>query len=589
MVIAPLRAWMELLPAPAEFAERSLRLAPGTEIDPDELRRRLVDSRYRLVSLVESLGEFAVRGGILDVFPPTREHPVRIEFFGDQVESLREFNPRDQRSMRLIDSIELPPASTRSVPLEDVAHGGDADDGVLTATLADYLDDPVWVELEPEILDSDGREWMRALDEHYHQALASDPDAALPERLVAEPDVAIRRGDAMPGRIEVRELAGMGGDGEIDLRAQAAPAYRGRLAELAERLHRDLPTGERVAFLFDRDGKAQRLAEILSGYEVPVAASADAEAIEPGAAWIGPGNISAGFRVPEVGLWVGCDAEIFGRARPVGRSRRFHGDTFQADFRDLAPGDLVVHEEHGIGRFASVQQIDVDGSVREFMEIEYRGTDRLYVPLDQLYLVQKFRAGEDTKPKIDRLGSTSWRKVKSRVKRSLQEMASDLLELYAARKASYGHPFGEDTPWQRELEEAFEYDETPDQLTAIAEVKADMEAPEVMDRLLCGDVGYGKTEVAMRAAFKAIMDGKQVAMLAPTTVLAHQHWQTLRQRFAPFPVRVELLSRFRDRAQQKVTTDGLASGEVDMVVGTHRLLSGDVRFKDLGLLIVDEE
>lgn len=587
IVLAPVRCWMERLQSPEQFHSRSLRLAPGVTLELEAVTRALVEAGYRRVSLVESLGEFAVRGGIVDIFPPTREHPVRVELFGDEVESVREFNPRDQRSMRAVESVELPPAASRSA--DDPAEVA-VEHETLEATLADYLERPLFVEIEPEALEGNAARWVEYLDEHYHQAIAAGADPPVPDELVHGIDHALRR-DGRP-RVVTTEFAG---PHTVALTAQPAPGYRGRLADLARALHEALGEGERVIFALSRLGKAERLAEILSGYDVPVALRTDEasegelEELTPGVCWICRGDLSSGFHLPDVGLWVGCDVEVFGRARPQGRRRRFHGEAFQGDFSDLQPGDHVIHEDHGVGVFVGVKKIDVGGASREFMEIQYRGADRLYLPPEQLYLVQKFRAGEEAKPRIDKLGGASWGKVKSKVKKALREMASELLELYAARKAAIGHAFPPDTPWQREMEEAFEYDETPDQLQAIQEVKTDMESERVMDRLLCGDVGYGKTEVAMRAAFKAVMDGKQVAVLAPTTVLAHQHTRTLRQRYSAFPVKVELLSRFRSPAAQKEVAKRIADGTVDVAVGTHRLLAKDIRFHDLGLLVIDEE
>lgn len=589
MMIAPVRCWTDRLPQPARFREQSLRLAAGDAMAPERLVEALVSAGYRRTSLVEELGEFAVRGGIVDVFPPTREHPARIEFFGDEIESLREFNPRDQRSMRTVEGIDLPPAISRAADGSGGELGGEPP---LQASLADYLEDPLWVEIEPEVLQRNGEKWNEYLDEHYHQALAAGEDARVPDELVHPVAHGLRRDGGATHRLTTTALV-RGGQGALSLLAQAAPVFRGRLADLAAELERDLAAGERVVFMLGRRGKAERLAEILEGYGITASLVLDpADAprrLEPGRCWIGCGDLSAGFRVPELRLWIGSDAEIFGRARPPARRRRFHGDAFQGDFRDLQPGDHLIHEEHGVGRFVGVKKIDVDGVSKEFMELSYRDADRLYLPLDQLYQVQKFRAGEASKPRIDKLGGTNWAKVKGRVKKELRDMAADLLALYAARKSARGHGFGADSAWQRELEDSFEYDETPDQLSAIAEVKADMESTTVMDRLLCGDVGYGKTEVAMRAAFKAVLDGKQVAFLAPTTVLAHQHWRTLTQRFSAFPVQVELMSRFRSHAELRSATQRLGAGTADIVVGTHRLLSKDVQFKDLGLLIVDEE
>jgi len=643
IVLAPMLSWLERLQPRDRFLDSTLKIAVGTELPPEELVTALVAAGYRRHSLVESLGEIAVRGGIIDVFSPTREHPVRLEYFGDEIESIREFNPRDQRSMRSIEAVELPPAREHfdlaaSIvgeisEIDDTAAGpgvaasaagdepsaaGDEaspaedDAPAPSATLADYVVDPLWVEIEPESFAEEEKAWAAHLDEHYHRALADGRDAALPEDLYCTLDEGLHRTDG--GRLLMRELATEGTASEaVKLIAQTAPTFQGRMADLAESITKSLAEGERICLAMSRRGAAQRLAEVLEEYGVPVALSlangetgdrrhpthAETERVDSpdshqpdtfaGTCWVICADLSSGFRLPDQSLWLATDLELFGRTRVRGRRRRFHGDAFRADFRNLAPGDSVVHVEHGIGTFVAVRTLDVGGDGREFMEIHYRGEDRLYLPLDQLHLVQRYRGVEGAAPKLDKLGGTAWGNVKSRVKKELREMASELLELYAARKTIKGHAYGEDTPWQAEMEDAFEFEETPDQLTAIAEIKADMESPKPMDRLLCGDVGYGKTEVAMRAAFKAVMDGKQVAVLAPTTVLAHQHSLTFADRLEAFPVRVDLLSRFRSAAEQKETIDKLAEGVVDIVIGTHRILSKDVRFKDLGLLIVDEE
>ncbi len=660
MVLAPALSWLERLQRRERFLSRILHLETSVVRPPEELIEELVESGYQRHSLVESLGEFAVRGGIVDVFSPTREHPVRLEYFGDEIKSIREFNPRDQRSMRVIDSVEIPPARDHyDVASSIVGEIPESADGAVAAksaaaevpgaassTLADYLVDPLWVEIEPEELAQEEHEFTARLDEHYHKALADGRDAVVPEDLYVGLDQGLRRGARSEGRVLLRELATSAAPSII---AQPAPSFHGRMAELSEQIDKALHAGERVCFALSRPGAAQRLAEVLEEYGVPTALSLSDEpaghrsntyaqsgpgaaegsdrsgagggkskkmgggkseesggrkskeegsfglaatsiaVLEPGTCWVICADLSAGFRLPDEGLWLGADAEVFGRTRVRGRRRRFHGDAFRADFRNLEPGDMVVHVEHGIGQFVAVRKLEVAGEGREFMEISYRGEDRLYLPLEQLHLVQRYRGVEGANPKIDKLGGTSWGNVRNRVKKELREMASELLELYAARKTIRGHAFGEDTPWQREMEDAFEYEETPDQLTAIAEVKADMESTRPMDRLLCGDVGYGKTEVAMRAAFKAVMDGKQVAVLAPTTILAHQHARTFSERMEEFPIRIELLSRFRSPNEQKDVIRGLAGGGVDIVIGTHRLFSKGVQFKDLGLLIVDEE
>jgi transcription-repair coupling factor (superfamily II helicase) len=596
ILLAPVLSWLERLQPLDRFVASTLTLHSGDELPPDRLVAALTGSGYRRDALVESLGEFAVRGGIIDVFPPTHEHPLRIEYFGDEIESIREFNPRDQRSMRSIGTVELPPAREHfdlatPVASEIYAPNDAPVDGAATATLADYLDDPLWVEIEPESFEQEEADWSARLDEHYHRALADGRDAPIPEELYGALGEGLRRG-ADDGRVLMRELAtDAGGNGAVRLLAPPAPTFQGRMADLADVVDKAVAAGERVLLAMSRPGSAQRLAEVLEEYGVPTSLvlEADGHVLRPGTCWVTAADLSAGFRLPDAALWLGTDSEVFGRTRVRGRKRRFHGDAFKSDFRNLAPGDAVVHVEHGIGQFIAMRTLDVGGEQREFMEIHYRDAARLYLPMDQLHLVQRYHGVEGGKPKLDKLGGTSWGKVKDRVKKELRELASELLELYAARKTIKGHAYGEDTAWQHEMEDAFEFEETPDQLTAIAEIKADMESDKPMDRLLCGDVGYGKTEVAMRAAFKAVMDGKQVAVLAPTTVLAHQHSLTFRERMAGFPVRIELLSRFRSDAEQRQVLHDLAGGGVDILVGTHRILSSDVRFKDIGLLIIDEE
>src|SRR5262249_29975912 len=306
-----------------------------------------------------------------------------------------------------------------------------------------------------------------------------------------------------------------------------------------------------------------------------------------GAVLVAVGRLSKGFRLPDAALQLWAETDVFDEERVTHERRRSAARTFLSDFRDLKVGDLVVHVDNGIGVFVGLKRIDVGLEAQEFLELRYAGEDKLFVPVERLDLVQKYTGG--SRPALDRLGGTTWEKAKTRVKKAMRDMAEELLKLYAQRKAVAGHAFSSDTHWQEEFEGAFPYEPTPDQATSITEGKRDMEAPTPMDRLLCGDVGYGKTEVAMRAAFKAVMDGKQVAFLAPTTVLAFQHLKTLRERFAGFPVAIDMVSRFRTKQEQKDIIEGVAAGKIDVIVGTHRLLSKDVQFKDLGLLVVDEE
>jgi transcription-repair coupling factor (superfamily II helicase) len=362
---------------------------------------------------------------------------------------------------------------------------------------------------------------------------------------------------------------------------------KGRVADWVADIRRLRDEGETTLFVAATPGRAERTIELLKEYDIFAIPVERAEDARYAAVLVAIGGLSRGFRLPDAGLQIYAEADVFEEERRAPERRRSASKAFLSDLRDLKIGDFVVHIDHGIGMFVGLKQIGVGDATQEFLELRYAGEDKLFVPVERLDLVQKYTGA--TKPPIDRLGGTSWERAKTKVKKAMRDMAEELLKLYAARKAVPGHAFSPDSHWQQEFEDAFEYELTPDQQTAVADIKRDMESPTPMDRLLCGDVGYGKTEVAMRAAFKAVMDGKQVAVLAPTTVLAFQHQKTLRERFAGFPVRTEMVSRFRSKAEQKEALNDLAAGKVDIIVGTHRLLSNDVEFRDLGLLVVDEE
>jgi transcription-repair coupling factor (superfamily II helicase) len=372
---------------------------------------------------------------------------------------------------------------------------------------------------------------------------------------------------------------------------QPAQEFHGRIPDWVADLRQARDRGDTILFVASTHGRAERTVELLREYEVRALPAAQADERVEGAVLVAEGRLSRGFRVPAAGLQTYAESDIFeeDRGRPTGSRKRSLAATFLSDLRDLKIGDYIVHVDNGIGQFVGLKQLSIGGGdlVQEFLELRYHGDDKLFVPVERLDLVQKYTGGAT--PSLDRLGGTSWEKAKTRVKKAMRDMAEELLKLYAARKAVAGHAFSPDTHWQEEFESAFEWDLTPDQATAIADIKRDMESPTPMDRLLCGDVGYGKTEVAMRAAFKAVMDGKQVAVLAPTTVLAFQHLETLRHRFAAFPIRVDMVSRFRTKQEIKAALEATAAGRLDILVGTHRLLSKDVQFRDLGLLVVDEE
>jgi transcription-repair coupling factor (superfamily II helicase) len=439
-----------------------------------------------------------------------------------------------------------------------------------------------------------GAKYETALLASYHEAEQRGRSAPLPETLFSQWD-GIAETLSRGARIDTLDLADSAEATEErrHVASQTAAHYHGRVPDWVQDLRRAREAGETVLFVAASSGRAERTIEVLREYDVVALPIEAAEVTRGAAVLVATGDLTEGFRLPDAGLQVFVETDVFDEERIKRERRQAVGPAegvrarFFSDFRDLKIGDHVVHVEHGVGMFIGLKKLNVGVEVQEFMELRYSGDDKLFVPVERLDLIQKYSGG--ARPTLDRLGGQTWEKAKTRVKKAMRDMADELLKLYAQRKAITGHAFAPDTHWQEEFENAFEYDLTVDQTNAITDIKRDMESPTTMDRLLCGDVGYGKTEVAMRAAFKTVMDGKQVAVLAPTTVLAFQHLKTLQSRFAAFPVRIDMVSSFRSKQEQKETLGKLAEGKVDIIVGTHRLLSKDVTFLDLGLLIVDEE
>jgi transcription-repair coupling factor (superfamily II helicase) len=608
-----LRAWVAspaglLRPVlqPRLFETRVVAIAAGDEMTPEILLEVLDEGGYRREDPVAAHGQVARRGGILDVFPPDRGAPVRIEFLGDTVETLRSFDPETQRTTAALDSLEILPltdvfaprsvldALVRTLPqrfaghrdlqtlLEKIERGALVVDDLADllplvpgATVAPWtvLDSWTTVVLEPEGVAEEAEAFhARAREERGRrpEVMALEPA----EVLVPAEDLLARM--AAAPSLQVREV-------DLDARGAHLPSrpvrrYAGDLRALSADLGR--MKGTAVLFL-GTPGRAERMRDVFRE---------DGLAVGPGTTIdVRVGVLGSGFELPEAALTVFADGDLFPEEVHLHRGRGSRARSFLSDFRDLKIGDLVVHQDHGIGRFEGLETLEVGGLRREFMVLAYQGGDKLKVPVDAFDRVQKYASAEGARPVVDKLGSGSWEKTKKRVKKAMRDMAAELLKLYAERKARPGHAFTGESPWQREFEESFEYDETRDQEAAIADVMADMSEDSPMDRLVCGDVGYGKTEVAMRAAMRAVLDGKQVAVLAPTTILAFQHWKTFRKRFAPFPVTVEMVSRFRTAKEIKQVLAGAASGAVDILIGTHRILSGDVAFRDLGLLVIDEE
>jgi transcription-repair coupling factor (superfamily II helicase) len=610
VIVAGVRALMQKL-GPGATTTEPIIVRPGSEIDPDVLGRRLVEFGYRREELVEHRGEFARRGAIVDVFPSTADAPIRIDLWGDEVDRLTRFGVNDQRSTDDLDEVHIFPAR-ELMPSDDVRDRARQlvasepwgreqwerlAEGVHFDGMESWLpwlvdEDRLLTDVLPDaakvVLVEPRRMRDRALDliaeeDDLARTLAStwarDPDKSFP-RLHADPDTLLDRAgsfwsiDSTPESPDTPlvEASGWGpvaGDGS---------GLTDRLIELIGR-------GFRVVVAADGTGSAQRLHDLLlnNGLDFPV--------VRPGRDVPTGGSITVaplhrGCTVPNAKVAIVAESDLTGRRRAHRTARKVKRES-ASTFEDLKAGNYVVHHQHGVGKYEGMVKRAIGGVERDYLLISYKGGDKLYVPSDQIDTLRQYVGGEA--PKLHKLGGSDFAKTKSKVRSAVREIAQELVVLYQKRVNAQGHSFAHDTPWQAEMEEAFPYVETPDQRTAIDDIKRDMELAHPMDRLLCGDVGFGKTEVAIRAAFKAIQDGKQVAVLAPTTLLATQHGNTFADRFAGFPIRVETLSRFLTAAQAKKVIEGVKTGDVDCVIGTHRLLANDVKFKDLGLLVVDEE
>ena len=586
---------------PDRLLAASIELKPGLEIAPNALGDLLADAGFRREDPADEHGEFAIRGGILDVFPPWEPQPARLEFVGDSVESLRTYDPATQRSIQPIDQLSIAPLKD-VLPLR-VRHSGDdtedeaapavAEAGAVdrTASIFDYLARARSLRIlvsERDEVDAAGSKHEEHTRRSYEEAKARNPHVPEPESLFVPWALIFARlehGTALAQlSLDAEDAIPAAG---VHVRCQPTLELNGRVPDWVAQVRKSREAGDVTLFIAATQGRAERTIELLKEYDVFAVPVERADDARYASVLVAIGRLSRGFRLPDAGLHIWAESDVFEEDRHAPERRRSATKAFLSDLRDLKVGDLVVHVDHGIGVFVGLKQIGLGEAMQEFLELRYAGEDKLFVPVERLDLVQKFTGA--TRPPVDRLGGTSWDRAKTKVKKAMRDMAEELLKLYAARKAVRGHAFSPDSHWQQEFADAFEYDLTVDQTNAITDIKRDMESTMPMDRLLCGDVGYGKTEVAMRAAFKAVMDGKQVAFLAPTTVLAFQHQKTLRERFAGFPVVIDMVSRFRTKAEQKVTLADLAVGKVDIIVGTHRLLSKDVQFRDLGLLVVDEE
>jgi transcription-repair coupling factor (superfamily II helicase) len=693
ILLTSLAALAERTISPQSLSSSSIVLRGADDMPPELVVDLLIASGYVRAEPVGSVGEFSLRGGILDIFSPAHDAPHRIEFFGDTVESIREFDPDTQRSVGSVKESVIVPMRELAVKREEFIKWADAarvrwEDDVyrydlksrlahaergesfpgweyllplthpLTASAFEYIHDSILVIDEPVEIEKKASELYAYLNERFSNADQSG-ELALPPDMLFLTQEELRQRFNLSSRVELRLLGreasatdeyfrieGLASlvveNGEIEsetrslaerpadlflfnvtestpdveLTSRAPRRYYGRVSEMAGEVSAE-DQADTVLFVMPSLGLAERIVEMLGEYQVtaqllPSSGPSDLDSIlsDRVRLLVTVGRLSNGFQLPAGGLNLLVESDIFGETERYAprltqkKSRKRRAAAFLSDLGDLKTGDYVVHVDHGIGQFGGLIQMTTAGGptgnvaaglersaagIREFMLLTYADNANLYVPVERLDLVQRFSAGEGARPQLDKLGGVGWQKAKARARRAMRDMAEELLKLYAERKLASGHAYGADTAWQKEFEDAFEYQLTRDQETAIEDVKSGMESSQPMDRLIVGDVGYGKTEVAMRAAFKALMEGKQTAILAPTTVLVFQHYKTLQKRFSAFPAKIEMLSRFRSAKEQREIVGSLQSGAIDIVVGTHRLLSKDIKFRDLGLLVVDEE
>lgn len=643
-LITSARSIITRILSPAEIKQLGVTLKRDEDFSPEDLIEKLIGCGYVQEEPIKNVGEFSIRGGIIDVWSPTAENPVRLEFFGDTVDSIREFDAETQLSIGQLKEISIAPMREFSATPQDLkdwaffakerfadekfarnlkdrtqfAEEGETFNGwenlyplsnPKESSVFEFLKDCVLVIDEPIQIEQTLSDFYENLEKRYGQIEQADDIGLKPSELFLQAEE-LREKLQNQSRIEFRALGKIAATtddefslsaesknqnhlflfptveikAEFDIQSRGTRKFHGQIPLLTESLKSNVIN--QPNFVFQTHGIADRFNEILQDYEIKI----------PSANLI-YGNLSSGFEIPNLNISYQNESDIFGettqheyqKTKTKNQRSKVKTDAFISDFRDLKAGDYVVHVDHGIGRFEGLQTINSQGIEQEFMLLTYADKAKLFVPVERLDLVSRFSSGETTQPSLDKLGGLGWQKTKAKAKRAMRDMADELLRLYAERKLVKGFAFSKDTPWQTEFEESFPYQLTDDQATAIEDTKQDMEASIPMDRLIIGDVGYGKTEVAMRAAFKAVMDGKQVAVLSPTTVLAYQHAETFKQRFSAFPVKVELLSRFRSNKDQKAVVEEVEKGSVDVLIGTHRILSADVKVPKLGLVVVDEE
>ena len=580
-VVTSIDGCMDFLESLEKIKEQLIHYESDSTVDIEQLKNQLVALGYERVGQVEMPGQFSVRGGIVDIYCLTEENPWRIELWGDEIDSIRSFDPESQRSLENLEELTIYPA---------VEHIGDKD----MVSFLDYFPEERTIILldEPNRLTEKGG----AVEEEYRQSRMHREEKGsrnLPENWLCsfeQLQKELNKRNCISVCALEPKQAGWKVREKFYLEVKSISAYNNSFEFLVKDLHQYKKQGYRIALLSGSRTRAERLAKDLQeeGLAAFYGQDYDRE-ICPGEIMVVYGHAKKGFEYPLIKFAVMTESDIFGQEQKKKKKKNYSGSRIQ-DFAELSIGDFVVHEKHGLGIYRGIEKVEVDRIVKDYIKIEYRGGSNLYIPATQLDCLQKYSGADASKaPKLNKLGTQEWNKTKSKVRGAVKNIAKELVELYAVRQEKEGYVCGPDTVWQREFEEMFPYEETEDQLSAIEDAKRDMESTRIMDRLICGDVGYGKTEVALRAAFKEVQESRQVAYLAPTTILAQQIYNTFVQRMKEFPVRVELLCRFRTPAQQKKAIEDLKKGQVDVIIGTHRILSKDVQFKNLGLLIVDEE
>ena len=582
-VITTMDAFLDGIISPDEIQKNRIHITGEDTVDLTKLEQDLTALGYERESQIEAPGQFAVRGGIIDVFPLAEEMPVRIELWGDEIDSIRMFDAKSQRSIENISEITIYPASENCF----------GNNGLVSFLKYFPENETLLFYDEPHRL----QETAETVEAEYTESLKNRADAGMKEEgeeelrvfqtkdIISEMNrysgIGLTSLESKCGLFKVRSV--------YTVQAKGVNPYNNSFELLTRDLKRLKRNGYRVVLLSGSRTRAKRLAEDLRDYDLSSFYSEDMQReVKPGEIMAAYGYASEGYEYPMLKFVVISESDIFGRKKKKKKRKKYEGQRIQ-DFAELKPGDYVVHENHGIGVYKGIEKIEVEKIVKDYMKIVYAEGGVLYIPVAQMDLIQKYAGADAKKPRLNKLGTIQWGKTKSQVKKAVQIVAKDLVELYAVRQQSEGFVYGPDTVWQKEFEEMFPFEETDDQLQAIEDTKHDMESKKIMDRLICGDVGYGKTEIAIRAAFKAVQEGKQVVCLVPTTILAQQHYNTFVQRLKEFPVRIDLLCRFRSAAEQKKTIEDTKKGFVDILVGTHRVLSKDVVFKDLGLLIIDEE